>query len=90
MDFALLLSFETMEVNTLKTTVSTRFQTVIPTELRKKFGIKSNSKLEWIDGGSVMIVVPVPEDPIASLRGMFGEKGFTDSFLKNRREDRRG
>ena len=79
-----------MEENTLKTTVSTRFQTVIPTELRKKFGIKSNSKLDWIDGGSVMIVVPVPEDPIGSLRGMFLEKDFTDSFLKNRREDRRG
>lgn len=71
----------------MKTTVSTRYQTVIPTELRKKFKIKSNSKLEWIDGGSVMVVFPIPEDPIGSLRGMLQGRDFTRAFLKERGED---
>ncbi|MBI2878088.1 MAG: AbrB/MazE/SpoVT family DNA-binding domain-containing protein [Candidatus Tectomicrobia bacterium] len=73
----------------LKTTVSTRFQTVIPTELRKKFNIKANSKLEWIDGGKVLIVVAVPADPIGAIRGMFKGKGLADALVESRQEERR-
>jgi AbrB family looped-hinge helix DNA binding protein len=70
----------------MKTTVSTRFQTVIPTELRKKFSIKANSKLEWVDAGKVIIVIPVPEDPISTVKGMFHGTGLTTSFLENRKD----
>ncbi|MBI1987299.1 MAG: AbrB/MazE/SpoVT family DNA-binding domain-containing protein [Nitrospinae bacterium] len=73
----------------MKTTVSARFQTVIPTELRKKFNIKANSKLEWIDGGKVMIVVSVPADPIGAVRGMFKGKGLANALIESRQEERR-
>lgn len=72
----------------MKTKVSARFQTVIPTEMRKKFNITSKSQLEWIDAGKVMIVVPVPEDPIGVVRGMFKGRGLSKSLSDSREEER--
>ena len=72
----------------MKTKVSVRFQTVISTEMRKKFNITSKSQLEWIDGGKVMIVVPVPEDPIAMVRGMYKGRGLSKSLSEGREGER--
>ena len=72
----------------MKTKVSARFQTVIPTEMRKKFNITSKSQLEWIDAGKVLIVVPVPEDPIALVRGMFKGRSLSKSLSDSREEER--
>ncbi|MBI3893170.1 MAG: AbrB/MazE/SpoVT family DNA-binding domain-containing protein [Candidatus Wallbacteria bacterium] len=49
--------------------VTARGQTTIPAELRKKYDIKPPSRLEWLDDGEMMLVIPVPSDPIQSFRG---------------------
>ncbi len=70
------------------TTVSSRGQTSIPAEIRKKYGIKGNSKLQWIDEGEFITVVPVGNDPIKSFRGKSKDKDLVKSLLESRREER--
>ena len=73
----------------LISTVSSKGQIVIPKELREKFGIKRGSRLTWIEAGSALILVPLPDDPISGSRGMLkGKKISTEKLLEARREER--
>ncbi len=38
------------------TTVSSRGRTSVPAEIRRKYGIKENTKLQWIDEGEYITV----------------------------------
>jgi len=76
---------------TLKTTVSKRWQTAVPAEICKKYGIKAGQKIAWLDLGSIISIIPVPADPIKTFRG--SSKGMLKSLLferKNEREKERG
>ncbi|MCI0443059.1 AbrB/MazE/SpoVT family DNA-binding domain-containing protein [bacterium] len=71
----------------VKTTVTKKGQTVVPAEIRKKFQIKTNSKLIWTYDDSLITVVPAPDDPIRSLRGFSAGKALRQALLKSRKED---
>ena len=71
----------------MTTTVSSRGQLVIPSRLRTKYKIKSNSKVEWIDTGKVITLVPIPDDVITSSRGIL-RKTSTQTLLQHRKEDK--
>jgi AbrB family looped-hinge helix DNA binding protein len=72
----------------MKTTVSVRWQTVIPQEVREALRIEPNSKLEWEVRDGCIVVYPIPVDPIRAARGMFREGGpTTEDLLKERRRD---
>ena len=68
--------------------VTSRGRTVVPARIRKSYNLGPASKLEWIDDGKSIRVVPLPADPVATARGMFKGSGLTAALLKNRREDR--
>lgn len=70
------------------TTVSSRGQTSIPAEIRKKYGINANTKLQWIDEGELITVVPIGSDPIKSFRGKSKGKDLVKSLLEARKEER--
>jgi len=70
------------------TTVSSRGQTSIPAEIRKKYRINAKTKLQWIDEGELITVVPVGDDPIKSFRGKSKGKDLVKSLLEGRREER--
>ena len=50
------LCFTFFPVNTL---LSSRGQTVVPSALRRKYGLGLNSRLAWIDEGTSIRVVPL-------------------------------
>lgn len=62
---------------------------VIPVELRKKYNIKKGSKVCIYEGkGGVIIIRPVPEDPIGESKGMLkGKTSLLKALLKDRREE---
>ncbi|HWR59864.1 MAG TPA: AbrB/MazE/SpoVT family DNA-binding domain-containing protein [Thermodesulfovibrionales bacterium] len=62
---------------------------IIPAELRKKYNIKKGSKVCIYEGkGGVIIMKPLPEDPIAESRGMLkGKTSLLKALLKDRREE---
>jgi AbrB family looped-hinge helix DNA binding protein len=72
--------------------ISPKGWVVIPKNLRKKYGLAPGSRVAVVDYGGVLSIVPVPEDPIAALRGMFSSyKGSLTAELleEHRREQER-
>lgn len=70
----------------MQSTVSERGQTSIPAEIRRKLNLKAKTKLAWMVDGDLIIVMPIPDDPIKAFRGK--SKGLTEALLKSRREER--
>jgi bifunctional DNA-binding transcriptional regulator/antitoxin component of YhaV-PrlF toxin-antitoxin module len=72
----------------MMSTVTTRGQTAIPAAIRRRYNILSRSRIEWIDDGHSIAVVPVAEDAIKSLRGKY-RRCTLSSALKNSRVEER-
>lgn len=71
----------------MRTTVTSRGQTVVPAKIRKAYQIRPQTKLEWIDDGETIRIVPLPEDPIRAARGI--SKGLRRKLLEEREQERR-
>lgn len=72
----------------MNTLVSARGQTVVPSQLRRKYGLGENSRLAWIDEGASIRVVPlgrgVGKYGIGIAKGM----GLSAALMKMRKEER--
>lgn len=64
-------------------------QVIIPVELRKKFNIQKGTSISIEEGeGRVILLRPLPDDPVSASRGMLkGKTSLTKALLKDRRED---
>jgi bifunctional DNA-binding transcriptional regulator/antitoxin component of YhaV-PrlF toxin-antitoxin module len=72
----------------MKTTVTTRGQVSIPAALRKKYSIETETKVEWIEEGNALKIVPLPKDPIKAFRGAGKNRYTSDKLIKDRRQER--
>jgi AbrB family looped-hinge helix DNA binding protein len=73
------------DVSMYATTISSKYQVVIPREVRKRFGLKPGQKVVFIPYNGVLRVVVVP--PIEKARGML--KGMnTDNIREEVDEER--
>ena len=69
--------------------VSTRGQAVIPVEMRKRYGFTKNSRIEWIDIGNAILVLPQEGDLIEDSFGMLkGARVEISDLLLSRKKDR--
>lgn len=73
----------------MKSTVTVRGQTAIPADIRRRYNIQPDTKLEWIDDGHTITVLPIPQDPIKALKGKFKDMNLREALLKSREEERR-
>ncbi len=73
----------------MESIITKRGQVVVPVALRRKYGITTGAKVAWIDTGSVIKLIPLPKDPVGSLRGCSDGEKLTKSLLKDRKEDKR-
>ena len=73
----------------MKVKVTARGQVSIPSEIRKKFNIEPESRIEWVVEGSVIKVIPLPKDPVAAFRGRGTGRYTSARLIKERREERR-
>ena len=81
-----------------QTKVSVRGQTVIPREIREKFDIHPDTTLSWSIQNGVIVVVPLPQDPVKASVGLLKGRGFTfedimedlrrDHYLERKRDQR--
>ena len=67
------------------TTISSKYQVVIPREVREKFNLKPGQKLLFIPFKNTLRVVIVP--PIEQARGMF--KGLDTENLREEEDEER-
>lgn len=71
---------------TIKTTVSKRWQTAVPAEICKKYGIKAGQKIAWLDLGNMITILPLPKDSIKSFRG--SSRGLLKALFEERKKER--
>jgi bifunctional DNA-binding transcriptional regulator/antitoxin component of YhaV-PrlF toxin-antitoxin module len=78
----------------MKSSVSVRWQTVIPQEVREALKIEPNSKLEWEVKDGYTVVYPIPADPVRAALGFFktaapmeDRSSMTVELLAERRRD---
>jgi AbrB family looped-hinge helix DNA binding protein len=64
-------------------------QVIIPAPLRKKFNIKKGTRIAIIEGeGNVILMKPLPDDPIEASRGVLkGKTSMIKALIKDRREE---
>ena len=73
----------------MKTTVSSRGQTSVPAEVRKRFRLDDRSKLEWLIDGDLISVLPLPAEPVRAFRGSLKGVYSGAKLLRERRQERR-
>lgn len=70
-------------------TVSAKGWVVIPKSIREKHGLKKGSRVQVLDYGQILAIVPLPDDPIEALHGMFeGGPSLTRELLTEREMER--
>ena len=62
--------------------ISTKFQIVIPKEIRRDIGLKSGQVLQVIAKGGVITLVP--DQPVARMRGYL--KGMKKASLREKKK----
>ena len=64
------------------TTLSTKYQIVIPKEVRDKLGLAPQQRLQVIEKGGVITLIP--EVPLKSMKGML--KGLNSGNLREKKD----
>jgi AbrB family looped-hinge helix DNA binding protein len=66
-------------------------QVIIPAPLRKKFNIKKGTRVAITEGeGNVIVIKPLPDDPIEASRGILkGKTSMIKALIKERSEEAR-
>lgn len=85
-------------MNTESAYMTSKGQVVIPARLRRKYGLKEGTRLNFVEEEGRFVVQPVTKEYISSFRGIFkskpGEKSAVQGLLEDRaaeraREDRK-
>ena len=66
--------------------VTVKGQIVVPSKIRKKFGIKKGTKIAFIEQNGKLIIQPLDKSYFESLAGMLGTDG---DMLKSLVEDKK-
>ncbi|MHB8218000.1 MAG: AbrB/MazE/SpoVT family DNA-binding domain-containing protein [Candidatus Sulfotelmatobacter sp.] len=67
------------------TTVSTKGQFVIPSEMRTSLGIRPGTRIAVTQDGSRIVLEPVSEELVDKTRGLFSGKPSLSEALKRER-----
>lgn len=71
----------------METTLTRRGQTVVPSEIRKRYKLQEGDKLVWIDDGQAVKVVFVQTDLVKALKGSGKGYKLTQRLLAERRAE---
>ena len=72
--------------------VTTKGQLVVPSRIRRRFGIKPGTRINFVEEGERIIFQPVTREYINSFCGIFklkpGEKSVVQELLEERRAEK--
>ena len=71
----------------METYATLKGQIVIPSKLRKKYGIKAGTRIEVWDDGSRIVLQPITREFIRSLRGVMKGSGAMAILVEERRKE---
>ena len=72
-----------------KSTVTVKGQIVIPSKLRRKFGIKPGTQVFIYDRDEEIVIRPITDEYIRGMAGMAGTKGRLLKALKEEKAKER-
>jgi AbrB family looped-hinge helix DNA binding protein len=82
-----------MSATTETAYVTSKGQVVVPARLRRKFGIKEGTRLNFLEEDSRIVVQPVTREFIRSFRGILkakpGESSALDQLYADRAAERK-
>jgi AbrB family looped-hinge helix DNA binding protein len=63
---------------------------VIPNEIRKKYGLMKGKRVNIIDYGGVISIIPLAKDAISESEGIFkGGPSLTKTLITERKKDKK-
>ena len=71
----------------METTLTSRGQTVVPAEIRKRYNLHEGDKLVWIDDGQTIKVIFTHSDLVKALRGSGKGHKLTERLLAERKSE---
>ena len=74
----------------METTATSKGQIVIPSSVRRKFGIKEGTRIEIVidEEAKEIILKPITREYVHSLRGRFKGKGLLKALMVDRKKER--
>ena len=74
----------------METTATSKGQIVIPSSIRRKFGIKEGTRIqiEVDESAKEIILKPITREYVHSLRGKFKGKGLLKALMVDRKKER--
>jgi AbrB family looped-hinge helix DNA binding protein len=74
----------------METTATSKGQIVIPSSVRRKFGIKEGTRIQInvSDDEKEIILTPITREYVHSLRGKFKGKGLLKALMTDRKKER--
>lgn len=69
--------------------VTVKGQVVIPSKIRKKFGIKIGTKIHFSDEGKEIKIIPITKEMIDQNAGILGTKGkLLKALMEEKKKER--
>ncbi len=75
-------------MSTMTSTASVKGQVVIPADLRRKFGIKAGTRVNFQEEAGRIVLRPVTRDYIRRVRGMLKGSGVLEELMAERQRER--
>ena len=75
----------------METTATSRGQIVIPSSIRRKFGIKEGTRIqiEVDESAQQILLKPITREFVHSLRGKFKGKGLLEELMAEKKRERK-
>jgi len=71
----------------VETTATSKGQIVIPSSIRRKYGIKEGTRIQINDNGNEIILTPITREYVHSLRGKFKGKGLLKALMAEKKRE---
>ena len=74
----------------METTATSKGQIVIPSSVRRKFGIKEGTRIQinLSDDEKEIILTPITREYVHSLKGKFKGKGLLKALMTDKKKER--
>ncbi len=74
----------------METTATVKGQIVIPSSLRRKFGIKEGTRIQIVadEKNQRIILTPITREYVHSLRGTYKGKGLVKALMAEKQRER--